>query len=230
MHPRMKTVLSVIFCLVLIAGSSGLASALTYTPISFSYNANLNAIGGDTYPVGNQTFLGVPFSIPATGNNIWHSNWASGSNPRTLTISVNIAYVTEVDTIINTYWGVTGTHAYLEFFGSDGAYYKKDLYGNVDIRDYNNDGWTNSINGTTTRNIVSLTGGQHRLDMQTITLPTDFADETLQTIVLSDSGAINWQRTFLAGVTVGAVPLPATLPLVATGLLGLWGLRRWGRS
>jgi hypothetical protein len=147
---------------------------------------------------------GVPFEIPTQANNYWHSEHADGDNPRSIDIFVGRPDVREVHTLINTYWGQSGpgSYAWLEFFGSDGAYFRKDLVGNEDIRDFNQLWFTNSINGTTTVNVVLI--GSHRLDKQAIALPADFQDEELSTIRLSDNGAYNWQRVFLAGVTVAA--------------------------
>jgi hypothetical protein len=118
----------------------------------------------------------------------------------------------------------------LLFTGTNEASYQFDLVGNSDIRDYNNDGWTNNINGTTTINVVSLSGGQHRLDMQTITLPGSFLGQTLLSIDLVDNGP-GFQRTIPSGVTVGssAVPLPGTLGLLSSGRYGLMVAGWWRR-
>ena len=61
----------------------------------------------------------------------------TGPNPRVLDIYTAIPNATELDTLINTFAGSVGPDAYafIEFFGSDGAYYEKPLVGNIDIRD-----------------------------------------------------------------------------------------------
>ena len=149
----------------------------------------------------------VPFNIPNTTNNIWHSHFASGPNPRTLTVDVGLFGVTEVHTLINTYWGETAGLASIEFHGSDDAYYKKTLYGNSDIRDYNQAYWTNNVNNTTTVKVLSdpygLRGTEHRLDKQLINLPVTFNDEELSTIVFKDWGGTGYQRIFVSGITAG---------------------------
>jgi hypothetical protein len=137
------------------------------------------------------------------GNNYWNSYYAEGLNPRILEAPVNQYGVTEVHTLINTLWGRPGpeSYAYIEFIGSDGAYYRKDLVGNDDIRDVRpNIYTTNVINETTTINV--WTDGYYRLDKQQYILPIAFHTQNLDTIRLVDNGADGWQRVFLAGVTV----------------------------
>ena len=116
-----------------------------------------------------------------------------GSGQETLSIDVNVYGVTNVYTLINTFYGVSGTYASLVFTGSNGASYTKDLYGNIDIRDYNAGAhwWASTINGTTTTNVFTGTdiwGYPGVLDMQNITLPSEFANQTLTSIQLIDNG------------------------------------------
>jgi hypothetical protein len=129
---------------------------------------------------------------------------------------------------MNSTWGAPGpnSYAYLEFFGSGGAYFRKDLVGNIDIRDYGHPGFTDTINGTTTINVYRqpIPGqptGYWTLDKQEIDLPDAFHTQTLDRIRVVDNGA-NYseglsyaQRVFLYGVTVQALTLP---DLAATSL------------
>ncbi len=138
------------------AGSGNVTPA--YTNVGFNYNSSLDDIRpGFAWPIGDVILDGIPFSIPE-GSNIWNSHdpWVTGPNPRTLDIPVNKYGIDQVYTLINTIGGQPGptVYAWIEFWGDNGAYYRKDLVGNVDIRDYNLDGWTNSINGTTTINVL----------------------------------------------------------------------------
>ena len=93
--------------------------------------------------------------------------------------------VTDVYTLINTYWGLSGPNsdASLVFTGSAGATYTVHL-GSSDIRN-----WllSSPINGTSTVNVFSessngFNGGAGVLDMQKIILPSEFATQTLNTI------------------------------------------------
>ena len=211
-------------------------------PIDFSasFNARLqNEIGipiaaGINLPdanTGSVTYGGVPFFIPTndpSGNNYWNAAFASGPDPRTLTITTSVFDAVQVNSLINTYAGVAGSSlAYIEFIGTGGASYTYNLVGGVDIRDFNNDGFVNTIDpsaGSHPTQVLSYDdqaqGG--RLDMQQFTLPSTFLGQTLTTILLVDNGfdAPNpepHQRVFLAGMSVSSVPEPSSMILMASG-------------
>ncbi|MBW3623260.1 MAG: Ig-like domain-containing protein [Armatimonadetes bacterium] len=166
------------------------------------HNANLHSGVVSGVPLGQTTLGGVPFAIPTAEQNIWHSHAATGDNPRFIDIPVGKAGITEAHTLIGNYWGRGGPESYasVEFFGSGGAYYKKDLIGNVDIRDHLSGSYTNNLNGTSS--IVVLNNGGRRLDKKKMVLPPEFATQTLEKVRVSDNGAQNLQRIFLAGLTV----------------------------
>ena len=182
--------------------------APNYTIIEFERNAPFPGDNSTPWPRGDVTLGGVPFRIPVLDPSVWKSEdpFMTGPNPRTLDILVNQQGVDRVYTLINTGGGALGPTAYawLEFWGDGGAYHRKDLVGNVDLRDYNYDGWTNQINGTTTVNVFlhnpGVYNGERRLDMQIIDLPAAFLLQTLTHIRLSDNGGDNLQRTILEGV------------------------------
>ena len=185
-----------------------------------------------TFPSGMQTLGGIPFDIDqggATGavTRGWFGFSFFGPNPREVTIPVGVFGVTDVYTLINTVWGETvpGTLASIRFLGTGGLSHAVALDGNDEIRDYNQGGFANLINGTTTVNVFDNGLGQ-RLDRQRFALPAGFATETLTSIVLTDVGADGVQRLILTGVTVSAVPEPATVGLVAVGLALLGGVAR----
>jgi PEP-CTERM motif len=94
---------------------------------------------------------------------------------------------------------------------------------NVDIRDYNNDGWTDTINGTTTTNVFNDStdnwGMAGRLDMQQISLPSSFADQTLTSIELIDNGGPSTQRVVLDGVTVQTASVPEPSSIILLGIV-----------
>ena len=141
--------------------------------------------------------------------------------------------------MINTFGGILGgPYAWLEFYGQDPGtpLFTKELYSGSDIRDYLENVWNNTINGTSTVNVFSAGPGgfdnEVRLDMQTILLPSVFQTETLTRVRLVDNGPLNdTQRTFLAGITAETVPEPSTLVLFAGLILcvmmaGWWRRRR----
>ena len=199
---------------VLVLVGVGKVQAEIFQTVGFSALQNFRWQDNSTMmgaPTGNVNLGGVPFSIPVAGNNAWHAHFASGPDPRSIDISVNVFGVREVHTLINTYWGQPGPDSYatLEFFGSDDGYFKKDLVGDVDIRDYaENPTTTNLINGTTT---IEVWTRWRRLDKQQLVLPGSFADETLVTMRLSDNGNNAPSRVVLYGVTVSFVPEPSPI-------------------
>ncbi|MBM4293856.1 MAG: hypothetical protein FJ126_03000 [Deltaproteobacteria bacterium] len=212
MKPLMRIFLPVMLGLLVVVGVPLSAAALVYTPIPFHYNGFHDGAGDTSTPAGDVTLGGVPFSIPESpANNTWYSSVLSGDGTNPLTIPVNIYGVQEVDTLIVTQWGASGSQTVkLEFFGDRGAYSSKVLVGDTDIRDWLNGDYTHYINGTTTINVYTgpSPGFQYRahyIDKQRIDLGWDFAHQTLTQIILTDTGADYSQRAFLYGVTVGAV-------------------------
>ena len=200
------------------------APAQTFHPVDFSSQANFTWVtqaetdpdgtsgiympGG---PVGAVTLGGVPFDITSNqqGLQAWNG-WMGGQlGQESMTIPVGVYGATAVYTLINTYWDLPGpgSDAWLIFTGSGGATYTKYLVGGSDIRNW----FGGSINGTTTVNVYTqanspIDGNTAYLDMQSIVLPPDFADQTLTSVELVDSGAPYLQRVILDGVTVGTGP------------------------
>lgn len=204
--------LAVIFVLV----SSAAFADVTYTPVAFEYNDN-NWSRDGAYPTGDGILLGsIPFNIPVYENlNTWDSN--TGGGLKSLTIPLNIYGAKEVHTLINTSWGEYGdTHTWVTFNGSAGATYTKYLVNGSDIRDWNNDGWANSINGTSTVNVWD--NWYHRVDKQEFDLPSEFSSQYLTSISFFDDGAEYHHRALLYGVTVGnTVPEPVSTALFLIG-------------
>ena len=195
------------------------ALAQVYTTTSIVPQSNLRIQNADycafTYPTGPQTYAGVPFDLPLAGNNAWI---ASNGNT-VLEVNVNVVGASAVHTLINNTWGQAGPNSYarIEFYGQGGSYHRKDLIGNVDIRDYAQGSWTNAINGTTTVNAFTSPAGctsrSTRLDKQRTDLPPAFEHDTLTRIVFTDTGASNFQRIFVHGVTVEqACPTIGSMP------------------
>ncbi len=56
------------------------------------------------YPEGMVTLGGIPFNIQTVGgNNAWNAEVVSGPYPHVLSVPLNIAGATEVQTLINTF-------------------------------------------------------------------------------------------------------------------------------
>jgi hypothetical protein len=164
---------------------------------------------GNTFPIGAQNFGGVPFAIPTGPNNYWNAAAAAnfGSGVVSLNIPVGVYGVTSAFTLLNTFWGWAGPTAYLyvTFTGSDGATETVPLVGDVNVRDYNNDGNTNTINNTSTIQVWQNGLGQ-RLDRQEYVLPAAFRTQTLTSVTITDTGnqgnGTNGSRAVFSSLTV----------------------------
>ena len=240
---RLRVAVAVLVGVLPLAGSAQLASAAgastAYSPVDFSSQANFTWVAPQTDPngakatyfpggpVGSITLGGIPFNIRsnAAGFQAWNGYVASKGKDGTvsLTIPVNIHGATNVYTLINTYWGASGSsYTALVFTGSGGATYTDHLFEGSNIR-----GWccVGSINGTSTTNVFTvhgspINGAQGFLDMQHIVLPPVFATQTLTSIQVVDSGATAVQRTVLDGVTVLSTAAAATM--TTTGTIQVW--------
>lgn len=231
---------------LVLAGSAALADPVSIDLSGFANGSWCNVGGGPlvncgTMPTGKQSFNGQTFNIAGAngGNNAWFASVAAnnGSGAVSLVIPVNIANVVNVDTLLNTMWGQSGTsYDTITFTGSAGASYSIALMGDSAIRDYNQYVWTNSVSSTAHSSQFwsnGLVGGFQRLDEQVFALPTAFADQTLETITITDNGGDDFSRIFLSGLNVETagdppttVPEPAALFLTAGGFIGLGLLGR----
>jgi hypothetical protein len=199
-------------------------SSLANEPWTYVGPNDFLIINGDTFPTGDQNFAGVPFAIPVGPNNYWAGAAAAdfGLGVVSLKIPVGVAGVTSVFTLLNSMWGFAGPHAYLyiTFTGSDGASLTQPLVGNVNLRDYNNDGNTNTINNTSTVQAWYNGLGQ-RLDRQEYVLPAEFARQMLTSITITDTGSegngTNGSRAVFAGVTVSTCHAYVTETVAVAG-------------
>jgi hypothetical protein len=169
---------------------------------SFCNNGIVNA---GTFPTGSQSYGGVPFAIPAGPNNYWSGSVAGncGSGEVSLTVPVGVPGVTSAFTLLNTFRGQAGPDAYLyvTFTGSAGATFTHPLVGGVNVRDYNNDGYQNTINNTST--IQAWTNGEgQRLDRQEYILPPEFASQVLTSVTITDAGSYDLSRAVLSALTI----------------------------
>lgn len=214
----------------LIALAVAVPAAADTTTVSLA-GLTTNQWSGENFvgiPTGNVTLDNTPFLIDTTGNGARYY-LASGTNPVTLTIPVSIFGATTAFTLINTLWGASGTFQTVTFNATGGLSASFGLAGNIDVRDYFQNTFTNSINGTTTEQVFNV--GPRRLDRQTFVLPTSFAGETLTSVVFTDTGAFGTSRLALTALTIdsasAAVPEPASWAMLIAGF-GLVGatLRR----
>jgi hypothetical protein len=179
-------------------------TSLVNEPWTFSGSGGF-ILNGSTFPIGSQNFGGVPFAIPTGPNNVWLGAAAANFGPGvvSLTIPVGVSGVTSAFTLLNAMWGQAGPKAYLyiTFTGSNGATATEPLVGDVNVRDYNNDGGPNSINNTSTVQVWTNGEGQ-RLDRQEYILPADFASQVLTSVTITDTGGEDLSRGMFTGLTV----------------------------
>ncbi|MGA2590437.1 MAG: hypothetical protein ABSH32_11010 [Bryobacteraceae bacterium] len=158
-----------------------------------------------TFPTGNLNLGGVPFSIPTGPNNYWSGAQATNAGPgtATLTIPVGVAGVISAFTLLNTTCGQPGPQAYLfvTFNWSNGAAATAPLVGDVNVRDYNNDGCADTINNTTTTQVWTNGLGQ-RLDRQEYILPAALASQVLTSVTITDTGNEFFSRAIFSALTV----------------------------
>jgi len=180
-------------------------SSLVNEPWTFVGPSACAVSNGSTFPTGYQNFGGVPLSIPSGPNNTWLGCAAAnyGSGTVSLTIPVGISGVTSAFTLVNSMWGQYGPQSYLSitFNGSGGATYTQPLAGNVNVRDYNNDGGDNAINNTTTVQVWD-NGMNQRLDRQEYIMPASFASQVLSSVTITDTGNEGFSRAIFSGLTV----------------------------
>ena len=242
----MRTALRALAAAIVLAGATPAAQAQTQTFVDFSshYTQRLQDLAGGVYgavPADGvfATTGGIDFHVglnsAPNGNNLWNANYdgqPDGGGTRTLDLTVSIANPTHVYTLVNTWWGAsTPNIARVEFFGTGGAYLKRELIGGTHMRDWYNNIWTNTITDPNT--VEVFTGQNVRLDRMGVDLGAAFAGQTLTGIRFTDGGGWNQQRLMVSGITVvstSTVPEPGTVALLATGLVavgaGAWRRRR----
>lgn len=217
-----KTMAAVTAGTALLLGASA-ANAAIKIDMSGYVNTNWSGEAFAGIPTGDNVVLGgTAFDIHAAGD--YAAYRLFDSTPLTITTS---AYgVTEVYTLLNTLWGQSGASTLSVTFNATGGVTQTfALVGNVDIRDYYQNTYTNTINGTTTQNVFN--NGPRRLDRQTFSLDGAFATQTLTSIVFTDTGANGFQRGALTAVTLsGGVPEPASWAMMILGFGTAGGMIR----
>ena len=187
--------------------------------------------GNGDLPTGQQVFLGVPFNLPVASAPDNYTTWVGQTGNYSLGIPLDLYGATTVYIIINSMSCDVDPSVGIIFDATNSVSFEKQLYNNVDIRDYNNDinnVYANSINGTTTRNV--WTNGTQRLDMVQIDLPIAFATETLNSVSITcarkyeqwtpppfETGQWVVQPSFVKGITIVAYDANANTNPVIDG-------------
>lgn len=172
-------------------------------PIDLSRDFNYHGLWNEeTMPSGARILGGVPFVLSDGLQRAWNAS-QGGTGPVALTVPVKQRGISRAWLLLNTVWGAPGPQSYLSIdFMIDGRVaFEKKLTGGVDVRDYNQGLYTNTINGTTSRCVFESGRGQ-RMDMVEIDLPAEFQSQELGAIRIADTGRQDFQRAVLWGLTV----------------------------
>jgi hypothetical protein len=208
--------------------------------ISALVNADVTTYSsGDLYPQngGPLTVGGVGFNLATIGPDSHTAVIQTSDTVASVTIPVGEFGITTVYTLINSIFGIDDSHiGTLEFFRSGSLTpFTYDLFEGTNVRDHFQDGFVNTVSDpTVVSQVYTGHGNEVRFDRQTINLPVDFSSDTLVSVVLTNLnvGFAGAGQPFLAAITTSTdastVPVPAALPLFASGLaaLAILGRRR----
>ena len=185
-------------------------TSLANSDLRGSGNGQDYPIAPTTLTVGGVDFALVPEGTSTTSLGIIQTN---GS----FDIPVNIAGATTLYTLINSIWGTPGdTVGTVEVKGTGGADAVFNLVEGTNIRDYNNDGFENSVAAGTPS--ASFGNGQVRLDRQTFVLPAAFATARITDIIFNGTGGYPQGSPFMAAATVATSSGPSQLVLLGRGV------------
>ncbi len=206
-----------------------LASTSSYAALSFQ-TIDMAALGKGndsfitpTVPIGSPTILGgVPFIVTSAPNQVWSANNAAGGGHGIVSVNFPMAVnnIQGFYTLANLFWGNVGLKTTQYRFDFDDSTSVSVLLENgVDLRDFNNATWANTINGTTTVNVAQ---DPYRMDRQWIDLAgLGYGGKNLVNFNVTDSGAPGVSRVYVVAATaqVGQIGQISTVPEVTSSIV-----------
>jgi PEP-CTERM motif len=245
----MKTYVKSLFLLPALSAALVTACSVQaqFTEVNISSQVNADIQGyanGINYQLGGTQLnsSGVPFALAELNNNPNTTGVVQGGGP-SQTGLFNYSFLvpagthaTVLYTLLNNVNGISGINeGSIVVTGTGGETATLNLTEGYNIRDFNNNGYVNTLTDPTVVPNYFLNGApttqsiQTRLDRQELVLPGTFSGDTIASITFQGDAQGEYNpngAAFLAGLTLENVPEPSTVAILTLGAFAVLGLRR----